>query len=120
MIEPPLTVSEKLVAAVVVVVGLIEAITGIGFKIVKGTALVVPEGDVLATVTEAAPPLASWAVGMVAVHEVAVGQLVVSDVVVPFTANFMTEPAVNPLPLTVKFAMLAEPALAEMARSKRC
>jgi hypothetical protein len=58
-IEPPLAVSEKFVVPVVVVVGLIEAITGIGLKMVNGTALVVPAGDVLVTVTEAAPPLAS-------------------------------------------------------------
>jgi hypothetical protein len=59
MIDPPLTMSKKFVVPDATVVGLIVLITGIGFKIVKGTAFVVPAGDVLATVTEAAPPLAN-------------------------------------------------------------
>src|SRR5258707_10305234 len=50
---------------------------------------------------------------MVAVQDVAVGQLVVNDVVAPFKANSTTEPEVNPLPLTVKLVMLVAPSLAE-------
>jgi hypothetical protein len=111
-IELPLTISEKFVVPVVVVVGLIELITGMGFNIVNGTAFVVAAGTVLVTVTEAAAPFCNWAAGMVAVQEVAVGQLVVNDVVVPFTAKFTTDVAVNPLPFTVKFVMLAAPAFA--------
>jgi hypothetical protein len=112
IIVPPLTVSEKFVVPLVVVVGLMVLITGIGFKIVNGTALVVPAGEVLVTVTEAAPPASNWAAGIVAVQEVAVGQFVVSDVVAPFTANFTTELGVNPFPFTVKLAMLEAPAFA--------
>jgi hypothetical protein len=112
MIDPPLTVSEKLVVPAVTVVGLMVLIMGTGFKIVNGTAFVVPGGDVLVTVTEAAAPATNWAAGMVAVQVVAVAQLVTSDVVVPFTADFTTEPEVNPLPFTVKLVMLAAPAFA--------
>src|SRR5258708_25467304 len=65
IIEPPLTVSEKFVVPVVVVVGLIDTIAGIGFKMVNGTALVVPDCEALTTVTEAAPPLNSSAAGIV-------------------------------------------------------
>ena len=46
-------------------------------------------------------------------QDVAVGQLVVNDVVAPFKANSTTEPEVNPLPLTVKLVMLVAPSLAE-------
>jgi len=55
MIDPPLTVSEKFVVPVVVVVGLMVLITGIGFKIVKGTPFVgfSCAGSVTVTVADA-------------------------------------------------------------------
>ena len=55
MIDPPLTMSEKLVVPVVTVVGLMVLIAGIGFKIVKDTAFVglSCEGSVTVTVAEA-------------------------------------------------------------------
>src|SRR5260370_795502 len=109
----PLTVSEKFVVPAAVVVGLIVVITGIGFRIVKGTAFVGFACAGSVTVTEAAPPFCNWAGRMVAVQEVGVGQVVANEVVVPLTANFTTEVAVNPLPFTVRVRLAAAPALAE-------
>jgi len=57
MIDPPLTVSEKLVVPAVVVVGLMVLITGIGFKIVKGTPFVGFGCPGSVTVTVADAPL---------------------------------------------------------------
>jgi len=59
MIEPPLTVSEKFVVPVVVVVGLMVLIAGIGFKIVKGTPFVGFGCAGSVTVTVADAPLAN-------------------------------------------------------------
>jgi hypothetical protein len=55
MIDPPLTMSEKLVVPDVTVVGLMELITGMGFKIVKGTPFVgfSCAGSVTVTVADA-------------------------------------------------------------------
>lgn len=54
-IDAPLTISEKFVVPVVVVVGLMVLITGIGFKIVKGTPFVgfSCAGSVTVTVADA-------------------------------------------------------------------
>jgi hypothetical protein len=55
MIDPPLTMSEKLVVPEATVVGLIVLIAGMGFKIVKGTPFVglTCAGSVTVTVAEA-------------------------------------------------------------------
>jgi len=58
-IELPLTVSEKFVVPVVVVVGLMVLITGIGFKIVKGTPFVGFNCAGSVTVTVADAPFTS-------------------------------------------------------------